>query len=44
VGGVGWLDENDSVLDEFLVPQFNKSQRFYIEAEKLGHNVLVIYQ
>jgi hypothetical protein len=44
VGGVGWLDENDSVLDEFLVPQFNKIQRFYIEAEKLGHNVLVIYQ
>lgn len=44
VGGMDWLGEDDSVLDEFLVPGFQKISRFYQDAAKLKHYVLVIYQ
>jgi hypothetical protein len=43
VGGMGWLEEEDSVLDEFLIPAFWKLQAFYRQAAKSGHHVLVIY-
>ena len=44
VGGMDWLDEDDSVLVEFLTPAFQKVRSFYMDAAKLGHHVLVIYQ
>ena len=44
VGGLGWLDEQDSVLDDFLIPSFHKLRTFYTDAAKLGHYVIVIYQ
>ena len=44
VGGIGWLEENDDAFEKFLVPQFDKIRSFYVEAAKLGHYVLVIYQ
>jgi hypothetical protein len=44
VGGMGWLEEEDSVFDEFLIPGFRKLQAFYRQAAKSGHHVLVIYQ
>lgn len=42
VGGVGWLQEKDSVLDEFLIPTFKKVQGFYNRAATSEHYVLVI--
>jgi hypothetical protein len=44
VGGMGWLDEPDSVFEKFLVPAFQKIRSFYLDAAKRGHYVLVIYQ
>lgn len=44
VGRIGWLKEEDSVLDQFLIPAFRKLQAFYRQAAKSGHHVLVIYQ
>ncbi|GAA0761217.1 YfbM family protein [Ideonella azotifigens] len=44
VGGMEWLSEKDSVLEEFLVPAFQKLRAFYAEAAKSGHYVFVIYQ
>ena len=44
VGGMDWLSEGDTVFDDFLAPAFYKIRSFYIDASKLGHYVLVIYQ
>ena len=44
VGGMGWLEEKDSVLDEFLIPAFHRLRAFYSDAAKSGQYVLVIYQ
>jgi hypothetical protein len=44
VGGMDWLDEKDSALDDFLIPAFKRIQMFYMEAAKRSHYVLVIYQ
>ena len=44
VGGIGWLEEENSVFDEFLLPAFRGLQDFYRQAAKSGHHVLVIYQ
>lgn len=44
VGGMGWLEEEDTVLDEFLLPGFRRLQAFYADAARRGHHVLVIYQ
>ena len=44
VGGMGWLEEEDSVMDEFLIPAFRKLQAFYSQAATSGHHVLVVYQ
>lgn len=44
VGGIAWLDEQDSVLDEILLPSFHKLRAFYSDAAKSGHYVIVIYQ
>lgn len=44
VGGMDWLGEQDAVFEQFLAPAFYKIRSFYIDAAKLGHNVLVIYQ
>ncbi|MFO1251387.1 MAG: DUF1877 family protein [Inhella sp.] len=44
VGGMDWLSERDAVFDDFLAPAFYKIRSFYIDASKLGHHVLVIYQ
>lgn len=44
VGGIGWLEERDSVLDEFLIPNFRQLSKFYQYAAKMNHYVLVIYQ
>ncbi|MBC3809863.1 DUF1877 family protein [Undibacterium aquatile] len=44
VGGIGWLEEEDSVFEEFLLPAFRGLQGFYRKAAKSGHHVLVIYQ
>lgn len=44
VAGMGWNEEEDSVLDEFLIPAFRKIRMFYTDAAQRGHHVLVIYQ
>lgn len=44
VGGMGWLEEPDSVLDEFLLPAFRTIKSFYEEAAKEEHSVIVLYQ
>ncbi len=44
VGGMDWETESDRVLDDFLVPSFQKISNFYQRAAKLKHYVLVIYQ
>ncbi len=44
VGGNDWLDEPDSVRDEFLAPAFTRVSDFYQRAAKMNHHVLVIYQ
>ncbi|MFG6462557.1 DUF1877 family protein [Roseateles sp. DXS20W] len=44
VGGIGWLQEPDSVLDEFLIPAFHRLRAFYADAAKRGHYVFVVYQ
>ncbi len=44
VGGIGWLEEKDAALDEFLIPAFRKLRAFYSDAARLRHHVLVIYQ
>jgi hypothetical protein len=44
VGGINWMEESDSVLDEILLPAFHKIGDFYREAAQRGHYVLVIYQ
>ncbi|MBR7781038.1 DUF1877 family protein [Undibacterium luofuense] len=44
VGGVNWLNENDTVLNNFLIPSFRKVSRFYQNAASLNHYVLVIYR
>jgi hypothetical protein len=44
VGGMGWLEEPDSVLDEFLIPAFHRLRAFYADAAKRGHYVFVVYQ
>lgn len=44
VGGMGWLEEDDSVLDIALIPAFKKFQAFYKRAAESGHYVLVVYQ
>jgi len=43
VGGIGWLEEDDSVLDKALIPTFKKFQAFYKRAAESGHYVLVVY-
>jgi hypothetical protein len=43
VGGMAWLEESDSVLDEFLLPSFRRLSTFYQSAAKANHYVLVIY-
>lgn len=44
VGGLGWLQEDDSVLDMALIPTFKRFQEFYKRAADFGHYVLVVYQ
>jgi uncharacterized protein DUF1877 len=44
VGGLGWLEEDDSVLDQALIPTFKRFQAFYNRAAEAGHYVLVVYQ
>ena len=44
VGGIGWLEEDDQVLDEALIPVFKRFQQFYKRASDADHYVLVIYQ
>jgi hypothetical protein len=44
VGGMGWLEEPDAVLDEFLIPAFHRLRAFYADAAKRGHHVFVVYQ
>jgi len=44
VGGTGWLEEDDSVVDECLIPAFRDFQAFYKRAANSGHFVLVVYQ
>jgi hypothetical protein len=43
VGGMGWLQEQDTVLDRALLPAFLKLQDFYRRAASVGHYVLVVY-
>ena len=44
VGDIEWLSEEDSVLEEFLIPAFTRLQAFYKHAAGSSHYVLVIYQ
>ena len=44
VGGMDWETEPDQVLEQFLVPSFEKVSNFYQRASQLNHYVLVIYQ
>ncbi len=44
VGGMDWLEEPDSVLDEFLIPAFHRLRAFYADAANRGHYVFVVYQ
>lgn len=44
VGGIGWLEEDDEVLDKALIPVFKRFQQFYKRAADADHYVLVIYQ
>jgi len=44
VGGVGWLEEQDSVLGDFLIPALQGLRAFYQEAAERRHHVLVVYQ
>jgi len=44
VGGMDWETESDEVLDEFLLPSFDKIRDFYQRAARMKHHVLVIYQ
>jgi hypothetical protein len=44
VGGMGWVEEDDSVLDQILIPTFRKFQAFYHRAAQADHYLLVVYQ
>ena len=44
VGGIGWLEEDDDVLDKALMPAFKRFQEFYKRAAEANQYVLVIYQ
>ena len=44
VGGMSWMDEKETVLDEYLIPSFRQLSSFYQQAARLHHHVLVIYQ
>lgn len=44
VGGIGWLEEPESILDDFLLPAFRTMKSFYEGAAKANHHVIVLYQ
>ena len=44
VGGMAWEDEDNSILDDILLPEFRKLRDFYRSAAELGDQVLVVYQ
>lgn len=44
VGGMGWLQEPDSVFGDFLWPAFHRLSGFYREAAQADHHVIVFYQ
>lgn len=44
VGGIEWTNESDQVFDEFVLPAFKTLQRFYIDAARKNHYVVVFYR
>ncbi len=43
VGGIGWLTEPPSVLEEFIVPRLERLKEFYKNAAGANQCVLVVY-